>query len=60
MKESVSHKYDDILRMEYPLKTHDEIKHPRMPLSDRAKIFSPFSALKGYEELIRGKNGMIK
>ena len=33
------------------------IKHPPMDLSKRAKIFSPFDALKGFnEELSRAKN----
>lgn len=27
--------------------------HPRMPLSDRAKIFVPFQALKGLDEALR-------
>ena len=31
------------------------LKHPRMPLSQRAKIFSPFAALKGFEEAIDEK-----
>lgn len=47
-----THKYDDIIAMEYPLKQHDRIKHPPMSIADRAKIFSPFAALKGHEEAI--------
>ena len=31
------------------------LKHPRMLLSQRAKIFSPFAALKGFEEAIEEK-----
>ena len=31
------------------------LKHPRMLLSQRAKIFSPFAALKGFEEAIDEK-----
>lgn len=31
------------------------LKHPPMQLSQRAKIFSPFAALKGFEESIDGK-----
>ena len=31
------------------------IRHPKMQLSQRAKIFSPFSALKGFEEAIHEK-----
>ena len=29
--------------------------HPRMALSDRAKIFIPFDPLKGYQEALRQK-----
>ncbi len=47
-----THKYDDIIAMEYPLQQHDRVKHPPMPKADRAKIFAPFSALKGHGEAI--------
>ncbi|MBP1757002.1 MAG: hypothetical protein H6Q59_3400, partial [Firmicutes bacterium] len=47
-----THGYDDILHTEYPLKNRDIIKHPKMTIEDRAKIFAPFAALKGYEEAI--------
>ncbi len=30
-------------------------RHPKMPLSRRAKIFSPFAALRGFEEAIDSK-----
>lgn len=49
------HEYDDIINLEYPLKNFDTTKHPRMSHTDRAKIFAPFSALKGYEEAIAAK-----
>ena len=32
------------------------IRHPSMPLEKRAKIFSPFDALKGFNEAISEKN----
>ena len=54
-----SHKYDDIINMEYPLKSSDGIKHPRMQVEDRAKIFAPFAALKGYEEAIAAKQKIV-
>lgn len=38
--------YDDIINTEWP----PQNKLQRMPLSQRAKIFLPFAALKGYEE----------
>ncbi len=47
-----SKKYEDLIGMEYPLKNHDGIRYPRMPVADRAKIFSPFSALQGYSEAL--------
>ena len=57
--DKVTHKYDDILPMEYPLKSSDVIKHPRMRVEDRAKIFTPFAALKGYEEAIAAKQKIV-
>ena len=32
-----------------------ELPHPRMPLTQRAKIFIPFDPLKGYQEALREK-----
>ena len=44
-------KYNDIIDKERP--QHDfEARHPKMTLENRAKIFAPFAALKGYEEAI--------
>ena len=40
----MSGKYDDILYLPHPTSA----KHPRMPTSDRAAIFSPFAALTGH------------
>jgi hypothetical protein len=54
-----THKYDDIIHMDYPLKSSDVIRHPRMKVEDRAKIFAPFAALKGYEEAIAAKQKII-
>ena len=31
------------------------LPRPRMPLSQRAKIFIPFDPLKGYQEALRAK-----
>ena len=36
--------YDDIINLPHPTSA----KHPRMPLADRAAIFSPFAALVGH------------
>ncbi|MBR4725123.1 MAG: hypothetical protein K6G45_11540 [Lachnospiraceae bacterium] len=35
------------------------IKHPPMELSRRAKIFSPFDALKGFSEVISSKEAEV-
>lgn len=48
-----SFNYDDIINLPYP---HDDwnflMKHPRMSMEARAKIFNPFAALRGHDELI--------
>ena len=41
-----SEAYKDIIDTEWPRETLRE----KMPLKNRAKIFLPFAALKGYEE----------
>lgn len=41
--------YDDIINLPHPTST----KHPRMPMSDRAAIFSPFAALTGHATAIQ-------
>ena len=50
MSLKISNKYDDIIHLSRP-----ESKHPHMSNSDRAKIFSPFAALKGHTEAIHEK-----
>ena len=45
----MSGKYNDILYLPRPTSA----KHPRMPISDRAAIFSPFAALTGHGDAIR-------
>lgn len=47
-----SRKYADILHAARPAGEESLRKHPRMPLENRAKIFSPFAALRGYEQEI--------
>ena len=54
---TAAEKYADIINLPGP--QHDELflrRHPRMPLSQRAKIFSPFAALEGYGQAIQNKN----
>ena len=46
---AVQSKYSKILHASRPEPPHN---HPRMPMSNRAKIFSPFAALRGYEDEI--------
>ena len=36
--------YDDMLHLPHPTSA----RHPRMPISERAAIFSPFAALTGH------------
>ena len=59
MEARATHKYDDIIHLEYPLKSSNIRKHPRMKLEDRAKIFAPFAALKGHEEAIEAKQRIV-
>lgn len=51
--------YADLLSLEYPLQNSNVRKHPRMSNSERAKIFAPFAALKGYEEAIAAKQHIL-
>lgn len=50
MSLNISNRYDEIINLPRP-----ESKHPHMSNADRAKIFSPFAALKGHTETIRKK-----
>lgn len=45
----IAQKYSDILHASRPEPPH---KHPRMPITNRAKIFSPFAALRGFDDEI--------
>lgn len=46
---NVAQKYADILHLGHP---EPPVKYPRMALSNRAKIFSPFAALRGFDDEI--------
>lgn len=50
---AVQTKYKSILHASRPKPPHN---HPRMSPSNRAKIFSPFAALRGYEEEIASED----
>lgn len=49
---NVAQKYTDILHLSRP---EPPVKYPRMALSNRAKIFSPFAALRGFDAEISGE-----
>jgi len=45
--------YSDIIDLPYPREDWNfRMKHPRMALEDRAKIFHPFAALRGHSEAL--------
>lgn len=48
--------YEDILRRPHHVSKH----HPHMPLLDRAAQFSPFAALRGYEDAISESGRLTK
>lgn len=48
MNMDVTRLYGDIIDLRRPASTR-----PRMPRADRAKIFSPFAAVKGYDEAVK-------
>ena len=48
-----SFNYDDIINLPYPNNDWNTlIKHPRMSIENRAKIFAPFAALRGHSDAI--------
>ncbi len=58
MDQTAEVKYKDIIHRERPqhaLCDAFSARHPKMPLGRRAKIFSPFSALRGFEEAVDSK-----
>ena len=54
MLRDATEEYKDIIDKERPKHDGDEFeaRHPKMTRENRAKIFAPFAALKGYEEAI--------
>ena len=45
--------YSDIIDLPYPRNDWNfMMKHPRMSMQDRAKIFHPFAALRGHAEAL--------
>ena len=52
-------KYSDVLRHGRPFHAVSDsfaVRHPAMPHGKRAKIFSPFEALKGFSEAVEAKD----
>ena len=49
MKSEERESYEDIVHLPH----HVSVRHPQMPLWDRAAQFSPFAALTGHDEAIR-------
>ncbi len=48
-----SFNYDDIIDLPYPRNDWNFlIRHPRMSIENRAKIFAPFAALRGHSDAI--------
>lgn len=58
MEQPTESKYKSAFSRERPEHARGDafsLRHPKMPLGQRAKIFSPFAALKGFEEAIDSK-----
>jgi len=59
MQPPTDFKYADVIRRGKPVHAVNDsfaVKHPAMALGKRAKIFSPFDALKGFTEEVEAKD----
>lgn len=52
-------KYKDIINKTWPADPDIFLEHPRMPLSERAKIFAPFAALRGHGDRLSEETGKL-
>ncbi len=54
--------YADILDRERPRHEDDDFsrRHPKMPLEERAKIFMPFAALKGFGDMVARRSVVLE
>ncbi len=52
-------KYKDIINRAWPADPNLFLEHPRMPLSERAKIFAPFAALRGHSDRLSEETGKL-
>ncbi len=51
--------YADIIHLSRPEPAEILRRYPRQPLSERAKIFSPFAALRGHEERLADEDDRL-
>lgn len=56
----MSDNYSDIINVKYPFPEKMSPKHPPMTISDRAKIFGSFAALKGHSDEIDNTREQIE
>ena len=57
-KDLIDFRYKEVLekgRPQHAPTDHFRIRHPTMPCSKRAKIFAPFDALRGFNEMVNSK-----
>ncbi|MBO4637472.1 MAG: hypothetical protein J5685_10045 [Clostridiales bacterium] len=54
--------YEDIIGCSRPVHNGDDFsyRHPKMSTEDRAKIFAPFAALRGFEASIEKEAGAFR
>ncbi|MCC8102290.1 MAG: YolD-like family protein [Clostridiales bacterium] len=52
-------KYKDIINKSWPADPAIYRRHPKMPLTDRAKIFAPFAALRGHSDRLGEEAGKL-
>ncbi|MCD8365622.1 MAG: YolD-like family protein [Clostridiales bacterium] len=56
---SAEEQYRDIIDRSWDSDPDFFIRHPRMSLEDRAKIFAPFAALRGHGDRLRAETGKL-
>ncbi|MCD8364156.1 MAG: hypothetical protein LUC98_14595 [Lachnospiraceae bacterium] len=52
-------KYKDIIKKSWPADPAIYRRHPKMPLTERAKIFAPFAALRGHSDRLGEEAGKL-
>ncbi|MCD8217513.1 MAG: hypothetical protein LUD01_05635 [Clostridiales bacterium] len=56
---SAEERYSDIIDKSWDSDPDFFIRHPRMSLEDRAKIFAPFAALRGHGDRLQEETGKL-